>query len=180
MYRLCRTEQSSSRQRMLEDGLLRMMTIKHYDDISVSELCDFLEIPRKTFYRYFSHKDGALTALIDLKMEEFFESERGEAAGQLRWFFKFWEENKILLDALEQSGMFGLLIQRAREFTIREGVFPQRLKFSDPDGNALAATFVVSGLMSMTYYWYKQGFSISVDEMATLSRQILSKPLITL
>lgn len=180
MYRLCRTEQSSNRQRMLEDGLMQMMTVCHYEDITVSELCDFLGIPRKTFYRYFSHKDGALAALIDHKMEDFFESDKLENSGQLRWFFAFWEQNKKLLDALEQSRMFELLIHRAREFAIREGVFPKQLQFVDPERNALAVSFVVSGLMNMTYHWYKQGFSIPADEMASFARQILSTPLISL
>ena len=65
MYKMCKTEQSAARQRELEEGLLNIMLSRHYDEISVSELCDQLNVPRKSFYRYFSGKDGALHALID-------------------------------------------------------------------------------------------------------------------
>ena len=65
MYKLCKTEQSAQRQRMLEQGLLKAMLTQHFDEISVSDLCDEIGIPRKSFYRYFSGKDGALYALID-------------------------------------------------------------------------------------------------------------------
>ena len=65
MYKLCKTEQSAQRQRQLEDGLLQVMSTVHYDEISVSDLCDRMNVPRKSFYRYFSGKDGALQALID-------------------------------------------------------------------------------------------------------------------
>ena len=53
MYKLCKTEQSANRQRSLEQGLLQAMQIKHFDEISVSDLCAQLDVPRKAFYRYF-------------------------------------------------------------------------------------------------------------------------------
>lgn len=62
MYKLCRTEQSAARQRQLEQGLLQAMRTQQYEDISISDLCDQMGIPRKSFYRYFSNKDGALFA----------------------------------------------------------------------------------------------------------------------
>ena len=71
MYKLCKTEQSAQRQRELERGLLNAMSTHQYEEISVSDLCDQMEIPRKSFYRYFSSKDGALHALIDHTLLEF-------------------------------------------------------------------------------------------------------------
>ena len=53
MYKICQTEQSNRRQRELEQGLLQLMLRRNYEDISVSDLCDHLQIPRKSFYRYF-------------------------------------------------------------------------------------------------------------------------------
>ena len=65
MYKMCKTEQSARRQRELELGLLEAMKTQRYEDISISELCGTLGIPRKTFYRYFDSKDGALYGMID-------------------------------------------------------------------------------------------------------------------
>ena len=62
MYKMCKTEQSAQRQHLLEQGLLKAMLTHHYDEISVSDLCQSIGIPRKSFYRYFSGKDGALHA----------------------------------------------------------------------------------------------------------------------
>ena len=48
------------------------LQLKAYlEEISVSDLCDRLNIPRKSFYRYFSSKDGALFALLDHTLMEF-------------------------------------------------------------------------------------------------------------
>ena len=71
MYKLCVSEQSAQRQRELEAGLLELMQTRSYEDITVSDLCDHLEIPRKAFYRYFSGKDGALHALLDHTLLEY-------------------------------------------------------------------------------------------------------------
>ena len=65
MYKMCRTEASANRQRSLEQGLLDAMQVMDFAEISICDLCDQLEIPRKSFYRYFAGKEGALYALID-------------------------------------------------------------------------------------------------------------------
>jgi len=65
MYKICHTEESSRRQRELEQGFLNMLQIQTYDKITLTELCRQLHIPRKTFYRYFPTKEDCLLALID-------------------------------------------------------------------------------------------------------------------
>ena len=98
MYKFCKTEQSYQRQRELEQGLLKMMEHQRFDEISVSDLCDRLGIPRKSFYRYFSSKDGALHALYDHTLMEFYETgsidglRGGTPAGDLERLFGFWKE----------------------------------------------------------------------------------------
>ena len=37
MYKLCKTEQSAARQRLLESGLLEAMSLQRYEEISISE-----------------------------------------------------------------------------------------------------------------------------------------------
>ena len=71
MYKLCKTEQSAARQRLLEEGLLRAISQHRYDELSVSDLCSQMNIPRKSFYRYFSSKEGALHALLDHTLMSF-------------------------------------------------------------------------------------------------------------
>ena len=65
MYKLCKTEQSARRQREIEQALLNALMRKNYESVTITELCDDLGMPRKTFYRYFDSKDDTLYALID-------------------------------------------------------------------------------------------------------------------
>ena len=184
MYKICQSEQSTRRQRELEKGLLQLMLRKNYEDISVSDLCEYLKIPRKSFYRYFSSKDGALYSLIDHTLADFFQmpvpdkKTRGNAVGDLDLFFAFWYENKAFLDALERSSLSGILVERANAFALHEGHLPHRLKEAPPRIQEIALSFAVCGLLSMTISWHRQGFPVSPDEMTRLAVAILTNPLL--
>ena len=184
MYKICQTEQSLKRQRTLENGLLALMLKKRYDDISVSDLCDYMQVPRKSFYRYFSSKDGALYALLDHTIADFFETpaqytrDRGTPVGDLDLFFLFWYERKDLLDALHRCGLSGLLVERANAFAFREGHLPRQFKRWSPELQGIALSFAVCGLMSMTLQWHRQGYLISPAEMTKLATTMLTAPLL--
>jgi AcrR family transcriptional regulator len=184
MYKLCRSEQSLQRQKAMTQGLLALMLKRNYEDISVSDLCDHLQIPRKAFYRYFSGKDGALHALIDHSLAQFFEMPadpgraRGTAPGDLDLYFYFWYEHRALLDALHRSGLSGILVERANRFALQEGHLPRHFKKMPPQIRELAIAFAVCGLMSMILQWHRGGFAIPPAEMTRLAQGILTAPLL--
>ena len=184
MYKICQTESSAKRQRELEKGLLSLMLKRRYEDITVSDLCDYMQIPRKSFYRYFSSKDGALVALLDHTLADFFEMPlpksriRGTALGDLDLYFQFWYEQKLLLDALQRSSLSGFLVERANAFAVREGHLPKHFKSWNQEIQSLAMSFSVCGLMSMIIQWHRQGFLLSPDDMTKLAITILSNPLL--
>ena len=185
MYKLCKTEQSAQRQRQLENGLLQMMTSRRYEEITVSDLCEHLQIPRKSFYRYFSSKDGALYALIDHTLMEYesfvspLDGRKGRTlkSDMLRYFL-FWVEHKSLLDALEKDGMSGILVERAVSHSLSESVMPKRfLKGDSLEICRQVTMFTVCGLMSMVLTWHHDGYKQSAEMMADIACRLLSKPL---
>lgn len=185
MYKKCKTEQSAQRQRQLELGLMQTMLTQRYEDISVSDLCDQLQIPRKSFYRYFSSKDGCLYALIDHSMMEFFEAGvstlgliPGTPLGDLDRYFVFWKEHRQLLDALQRNSLGGILVERAMELAKRERLMPGHIRSWTPDLQQLALSFAVCGLLSMVIQWHAQGFITPTSEMTRIAVAMLTKPLI--
>ncbi len=185
MYKLCKTEQSAARQRQLEQGLLQAMTTQQYEEISISDLCDRLGVPRKSFYRYFSGKDGALAALLDHTLMEFEQSalfaskvKPGSAAGDLERYFVFWHERKDLLDALERSRLSGMLVERSTSHALHERLMPRYLKQMPAEVQSLALTFCVCGLLSMVVQWHHGGYKESPKEMARIATMMLTRPLI--
>ena len=184
MYKQCRTEQSAARQRQLEQGLLQIMLKRQYEEISVSDLCVEIGVPRKAFYRYFSGKDGALFSMIDRALMEFeIHSTSREMfepvtpRDYMEQVFVYWTEHQELLDALKKSNLSGLLIQRALDFSRNIDTIPRFMLITDRRLREYGTMFMVCGLMTMIVQWHDDGFSKSVAEMAELTMQLLTQPL---
>jgi len=185
MYKLCKTEQSARRQRQLEEGLLKAMEQHQYDEISISDLCQQMDVPRKSFYRYFSSKDGALHALIDHTLMEyegfdkvFVSSRKRTLQLDLERFFRFWKHHRSLICALEKSGISGVLIQRAINYALTEVAFPGRfLPGESRQVQNHVVMFSVCGLMSMMLHWHLEGYRESEEHMASVAVRLLTQPL---
>lgn len=183
MYKLCKTEQSALRQRQIEEGLLAVMMVKRYEEITVSDLCGQVGVPRKSFYRYFSGKDGALHGLIDHTLLDF-EQSTGLLSGAhvhneqmgLEHFFRFWLQQKPLLDALKKSGLSGVLVERAIH-QAQSGYMDSGARYVQPI-HRHAITFGICGLMSMATGWHHEGYQESVENMTRMAAELLSKPLL--
>ena len=185
MYKLCKTEQSAKRQRQLEHGLLKAMEQYRYEEISISDLCQWMNVPRKSFYRYFSSKDGALYALIDHTLMEYEGFER-ESHGlgkrtlqqDLERFYRFWQGNRKLLAALDKSGLSGVLFQRTVDYALGEIAFPSRfLPNEDRNSQNNVVVFAVCGLLTMVLRWHKDGYQTPIRQLAALSERLLTHPL---
>lgn len=185
MYKLCKTAQSAARQRQLERGLLDAMKIQRYEDISISDLCASLQIPRKTFYRYFDSKDGALYGLIDHTLLEYESFNAAYLAGEkrtlqreLEQFFLFWLEKRELLEVLHTSGLSGIMVERATNFALSDTVMPRRFLPEDTEQMQKHITmFGVCGLLSLVFMWQHEGFALSHGELATIAVRLIGKPL---
>lgn len=184
MYKFCKTEQSFQRQRELEQGLLAMMAYQRFEEISVSDLCDRMGIPRKSFYRYFSSKDGALHALLDHTIMEFYDTgsieglRGGTPTGDLERFFLFWKNHKKMLEAVLRSNLSGMLVERAVSLAKQEELMPGYVREWEGAMKDVAMSFVVCGLMSMVLQWHKEGYRIPKEQMAKAAVTMLSRPLI--
>jgi len=185
LYKQCRTEQSAARQRELEQGLLEAMEEQLFVDITVSDLCDRMGIPRKSFYRYFSSKEGALSALLDHTLLEFESGSRDVFFGgqglekTLEWFFRFWKEQKRLLDALERSGLSGHLVLRAIEYAKMSAGTPLRFMLNEEKlAREYGTSFMVCGLMAMVLQWHHNGYPLQPQQMAAIALQMTTNPLV--
>ena len=178
MYKLCRTDHSARRQRELERGLLEAMKCQRYEDISISDLCQHLQISRKCFYRYFDGKDGALCALIDHTLLEYGErrgaSDREHLSDELERVFCFWKEKRELLDALDASGLTRVLAERATVFSCSDAMLLGRLNPLE-EGHAAEhlVSFWVCGFIALILSWYRGGFAEPPERMARMTAKYL-------
>lgn len=185
MYKLCKTEQSSRRQRDIENSLLELMLIKPYAEISITELCESLNMPRKTFYRYFDGKEDTLYALIEHTMSEyqsFSPTPRADGArtlmGEIENYYKFWICHKPLLDALSKNDLLEKIFEVSVNFPVNDMVSLSKFLPNDSEwARERIFKFAVCGLCFQMIDWYKSGFGTSISDMARISCRTLSKPL---
>lgn len=185
MYKLCKTEQSANRQRAIENCLFDLLKQKSYDSITVTELCLEMNMPRKAFYRYFDSKEDALYGLIDHTMSDYngFSVDRsGETdrslSRELEEYFKFWYEKRDFLDAIDRSGLIGVLIDRTINFPVEDRVFMSKFLPNEDDiARDKVFKFAFSGLVYTMITWYRDGFAESTRDMAKLACRMLCEPL---
>ncbi len=169
MYKLCKTEQSAARQRELEQGLLEEMQDRRYEDISIQDLCEKMKIPRKSFYRYFSGKEGALQALIDHTLLEF---EWMEFYGdriyreELERFLLFWVRRKNFLGAIVRSGLSSVLVERTVQQALESVGVTQEISLSDGEVRRYTVIYTVSGLMAAVLNWHARGCPVGAKKLA--------------
>ena len=187
VYKQCQTERSAARQREMEQGLLRLMLKKHYDEITVTDLCQELQIPRKAFYRYFSDKDGALQSLMDCALMDFdtFSSVNGivhikDSRIYMEKVLDYWIQNRQLLDALARSDLSGVLVHRAILYTQERDTMPYFMSSMDQKLRNYGTLFAVCGLMSMIVRWHSDGFEPNSRQLAQVAIRLLSEPLFSL
>lgn len=178
MYKICKTQKSADRQKVFEEGLLQAMLSRNYEDISVQDLCQQLQVPRKSFYRYFSGKDGALQALLDHTLLEFVQqNSRKRNQGELESFFVFWYEHRDLLKAVARSNLMDLLAERAIYYAIYEHMMPRQLQSMPLEVQQLSLTFVINGLLAMVIQWHRHNYRETPEELAQIARRMLTLPM---
>lgn len=174
MYKHCATEESARRQRQLESCLQELMLGENYTQITISHICDRAGISRKSFYRYFSSKDGCLYALLDHAIFDgasyYLPGSSDISSPQMIYerFFTYWKEKASLLDALEKNTMGLLLAERMLVYTFSEEHEFRYLFRSLAEESSERSIFYISGIIGLILTWYRSGFSKSPAQMAAI------------
>lgn len=185
MYKKCRTEQSSQRQKQIADTFLRLLSVRSYEKISISELCQEARIPRKSFYRYFDSKWDVFLLAVDLMLIDF--TTRTDSGNdrktrspeeEIAKIFSFFLERKQFLDLVKRDHLSALFFQRIVEQTLSEHV-GFRFVVSDHTERQIQMSmmFSVTGLLTLLWDWHQRGCQESPEEMGRIITPMLTVPL---
>ena len=174
MYKHCATEESARRQRQLEQCLQELMLTESYPQITISQICDRAGISRKSFYRYFTSKEGCLYALLDHAIFDgaayYLPDHLVSSSMNLLYerFFMYWKEKASLLDALDKNTMGQLLTERMLTHIIQEE-HEFRYLFRDlAHESSERSLFYICGIAGLVLHWHKTGFTKSTAHMANI------------
>ena len=177
----CHTEYAAQRKAQLENSLLNLMLQQSYKEISVTDICREANIPRRTFYHYFESKDDVLDSMIENLMQQcFLNSVYGlhinpshMKDGFVR-IFQFWDgENRIKLNALIQNGLESRLMTWSLNFIQAEKIGILSNSSLNPKLVEIGLMVGVTDFFSLLYYWSRDGYQETPEQMAEYAIWVL-------
>lgn len=179
MTRICTSEKTAARQRWIENGLMELMQNCKFEDITATDLCRHLELPRRSFYRYFGDMEDVLDSLMNHTFQDMAIADSGLTVAELEKYYEFWLCHKSLLNALAYSGMHSKITEYAMRYTDAESL-KRYLPVHDlgMDLSWEMNLFVISGLSSLMISWHAEGFQKTPHQMACIAYRMLSEPLL--
>lgn len=179
MYRHCTTEESVLRQRQLENCLLELMQTVPYSKINIGQICQHADISRKSFYRYFSSKDGCLYALVDHCImdgaSEYLPIPGEESQPRVIYekFFSYWKRMSPLLDGLAKNNLSLCVVERMIYYVNQEERNLHLYFGGNADDSYEQILFIVSGIMGLILSWHYSGYYKSVSQMADIMEKLV-------
>lgn len=178
MYKHCSTEESALRQRQFENCLLELMHQTPYSQITIGDLCDRMQLSRKSFYRYFGSKEDCLHALIDHSVMEFsslyLPDDDLSQKDLYEHYFSYWKKLSPLLTALCQNQLSACLFERTMLcITEEEQEFRNFLRSYGHEDSYEQTLFVVCGITGILINWHHSGYRKTPDQMAATVERLM-------
>lgn len=179
MSKVCTNEKTASRQRWIENGLLELMQKRKFEDITVTDLCQHLELSRRSFYRYFRDLEDVLDTLMNHTFQDMAISNASITIKDLEGHYRFWFQQKPLLSALASNGMYGKLVEYTVKYAGAESIQAYlSQKDLEMELSREISLFAISGSASLLISWYAEGFQKTPEEMARIAYRMLDEPLL--
>lgn len=179
MYKHCATEESARRQRQLEQCLQELMLTGEYGQITVGDICERAGIARKSFYRYFSSKEGCLYALIDHAVFDgasyYLPNHNDDQSSRFIYerFFRYWKNQHALLDALVRNELSIHLVERMFDYIAREEQEFRIFLHEHMEDAHEHSLFYLGGIMSLVLDWHQSGYRKSVLQMSKILEKLI-------
>lgn len=177
MAKTCTTEKTARRQEWIENGLLELMQEKKYEQITVSELCKYLSLSRRSFYRYFRDLEDVLDSLLNHTFQNMVLPDMVLTVEELEKNFRFWQEHRDLLGALHRSGMIDKLFDYTARYT-KPMPIERHLAPEDTPIAREVGLFATNGSIALIIAWYADGFQKTPAQMAQIAYRMLFKPVL--
>ena len=160
----------------LADGLIALMKTKPFDRITVTELCEYADVNRSTFYTHYediyallSFVEAETLAWIDQCFEEVGGMQgREDILRSLERHYEFLARNSAYLQVL-MSEQGNLAFQKKAYASIYKAFGDVFAQSAAPIEENMRFAFVVHGGIGITQQWLKNGLKESPREMAELT-----------
>jgi AcrR family transcriptional regulator len=160
----------------LTNALLTLLESQKYEEITIKEICREADLSRQTFYQIFDSKDEIVEYQFIRLFTEFkaacgnFE---GISLGELSLsFFSFFKKHNDFIRVMTSNNMAYLLEREFEHFLPQIDLFKRINKTEEhPD---YSVCYMAGALCQILIHWYDKGMDLPVEEVASLTEQIIS------
>ena len=181
MYKHCTTEESAQRQKQLEQCLLELMAEIPFSGITIGQICEKVNLSRKSFYRYFDSKEDCLNALLDhviMRGSTYYMEGTVSSHTDLTFcirFFEYWQQQTPLLDVLEKNGLSLQLLQRIVRYILEEEPAYATYMGISPSDLMEHVVFLVNGMMGMVLTWHHGRYEKTAVQMGHILYRLMQR-----
>ena len=185
MAKQFKTERAAQQQKLICDGLVALMGIKSYSDITVGSICAHIEIPRRTFYYYFNAKEEVLSFLIQQMLKEadlqtmlMLNPSLFPIEEAFTGFFLYWRDHRRdELQALVKNGLEQELMTHCLNWVNEDF---RNMPLPEGSTEEIRSVTIRLGITCVFYTlidWCRNDFRQSPEYMADCVTRVMTKPL---
>lgn len=186
MKKVCISEKTSHRKESIQNALFRLLQKQPFHEITVSSICQAADVPRRTFYHYFTGKEDVLNVLLEdrvLKMQlaTMFDLSQGDEGleSSFRRFFSGWvQDDYVLLEILLDNHFENYMGRWALQYYESHPFSLNTEENRDSELRSMRTLWDISGVISMLTYWRDCGYRQTPEEMAHIATRIMTNPLV--
>lgn len=184
MFKSCQTEYAHQRKKLLQTSLLDLLDVKPYQDITVKDICQQADIPRRTFYHYFESKEDVLDTIVadtmmlcSLEVASGCQTGKGSVLASFSRIFRFWQvdEYRRRLDLLLKNGLEPRLMTYSSNWVRTETFSFLRQADLDPKLMEIGLMVGVVDFFSLLFYWSRNGYQETAEQMAEYAVWVLPR-----
>lgn len=154
-------------------ALLRLMEVKNYQDISITEITNLAGVSRMAYYRNYNNKDEILLNHLIDREKQLLNKLQGETADTMHNMIiciaEFFQENMLVIEAVFNAGLGHLLTNMLSERIY--SYFP--VVASDSAGK-YAVQYYVGAIISVFRLWFDEGMKETVEEIADILCRLIN------
>jgi len=171
---------------LLHNALLASLRGKHYDTITVEDLCAKAKIGRSTFYAHYTSKDDLLRARLKHLGDTLRERRRAAATAQaprqgllfsgimFEHAYEHVHLHRHLLGNRGGSIAFAMIRDMLAEL-VREEIAPRGRAASDVLLEDFTVAYIVGAFMAVMDWWVKQGMSLPPQRIDALFQRAVAE-----
>ena len=154
-------------------ALLRLMEVKSYPSITITDITNLAGVSRMAYYRNYKNKDEILINHLLEQEDRLIKQLHGDHAqtvrGMIYYIAEFFQENSDVIQAIYNAGLSHLLNRM-----LEERIYSYFPIAAVATAGRYAVHYYVGAILAVFKLWFDNGMVESVDEISDIIYNLIN------